>query len=216
MPPGSDVWRNRPEKSVSHPSSRRSGTFQICGTTTGSASGSPAPQRTSGTRTSNTERIRRLAFLYCLVPSVTGGATSFVSTDVDRTGLDSDLVDRLAGLRVVYEPASDHDNIPAVQVCQPALLKSPTSQRRFAYVSENTVEFLGLGAESSAALKRLVLDHLLHPSRVYSHHWSTGDLILYDNAQLMHRREPFEGRRWLKTAKIFAPKDKFAVPAGVR
>ncbi|OSC42513.1 TauD/TfdA family dioxygenase [Mycobacterium decipiens] len=39
-----------------------------------------------------------------------------------------------------------------------------------------------------------------------------GDLILYDNAQLMHRREPFEGRRWLKTAKIFAPKDKFAVP----
>lgn len=154
-----------------------------------------------------------LAFLYCLVPATVGGATSFVSTDVDRTRLGSDLVERLAALRVVYEPASDHDNIPAVQVNQPALLKCPTSQRRFAYVSENTVEFTGLGKEGSAVLKRRVLDHLLHPSRVYSHDWTIGDLILYDNAQLMHRREPYEGRRWLKTAKIFAPKDKFAVPA---
>ncbi|GAB7142681.1 TauD/TfdA dioxygenase family protein [Mycobacterium riyadhense] len=159
------------------------------------------------------ENPATLAFLYCLVPSPAGGATSFVSTDVDRTGLDSDLIDRLAALRVVYEPAPDHDNIPATQVSQPALLKSPTSQRRFAYVSENTVGFLGLGEEGSATLKRLVLDHLLHPSRVYSHDWTMGDLILYDNAQLMHRREPYEGRRWLKTAKIFAPKDTFAVPA---
>lgn len=159
------------------------------------------------------ENPATLALLYCVVPSTAGGATSFASTDVDRTGLDSELVDRLATLRVVYEPASDHDNVPAVQVSQPALLKSPNSQRHFAYVSENTVEFVGLGKEDSAVLKRRVLDHLLHPSRVYSHNWSMGDLVLYDNAQLLHRREPFEGRRWLKTAKIFAPKDKFAVPA---
>lgn len=159
------------------------------------------------------ENPATLAFLYCLVPAAAGGSTSFVSTDVDKTELDSDLIDRLAALRVVYEPASDHDNIPAVQVSQPALLKSPTSQRRFAYVSENAVGFVGLGEEGSAVLKRMVLEHLLDPSRVYSHQWSMGDLVLYDNAQLMHRREPFEGRRWLKTAKIFAPKDKFAVPA---
>ncbi len=106
-----------------------------------------------------------LAFLHCLVPSMAGGATSFVPTEVDKTGLDSDLVDRPAVLHDLYGPASDHDNIPAVKVSQSALLKSPISQRRFAYVSENIVEFLGLGEEGSAVLKRLVLDHLLHPSR---------------------------------------------------
>lgn len=160
------------------------------------------------------QRPATLALLYCVVPSSVGGATSFVSTQVDGAGLPADVVEQLAGLRVVYEPASDHDNVPAVRVSQPALLASPVSKRRFAYVSENTAEFVGVGEERSAELKRRVLEHLLRPSRVYSHEWSMGDLILYDNAQLLHRREPFEGRRWLKTAKIFAPKDKFAIPDG--
>lgn len=157
-----------------------------------------------------------LAFLYCVVPARTGGATSFASTDVKKTGLNLDLINRLAVLRAAYEPIHNHDNVPAVRVSHPALLVSPKSGKRFAYVSENTIEFLGIQEkEDSTALKRQVLSHLLHPSRIYSHNWSMGDLILYDNAQLMHRRDQFEGRRWLKGTKIFAPKDLFAVPAGL-
>jgi taurine dioxygenase len=156
-----------------------------------------------------------LALLYCVVPARTGGATSFVSTDVTKTGLRLELTERLAVLQAVYEPARNFDNAPAVRVSHPALLVSPKSGRRFAYVSENTIEFLGIRKEEdSAMLKRQVLSRLLHPSRIYSHNWSMGDLILYDNAQLMHRRDRFEGRRWLKGTKIFAPKDLFAVPAG--
>jgi taurine dioxygenase len=160
------------------------------------------------------EDVATLGLLYCVVPARTGGTTSFVSTDVDRTGLSPDLIDRLAALRVALEIPHNYDNAPAVRVSHPALLVSPKSGRRFAYVSDHTDEFLGLGEEGSQALKRQVLDHLLHPSRIYSHDWSMGDLILYDNAQLIHRRDHFEGRRWLKATKIFAPKDLFAVPAG--
>jgi taurine dioxygenase len=162
------------------------------------------------------ENPATLALLYCVVPARTGGATSFVSTDVDRTGLCPDLIERLTFLRAAYEPAHNFDNAPAVRVSHPALLVSPKSGRRFSYVSENTIEFPGIGKEEkSAVFKQQVLNHLLHPSRIYSHNWHMGDLILYDNAQLMHRRDHFEGRRWLKGTKIFAPKDLFAVPAGL-
>jgi taurine dioxygenase len=59
-----------------------------------------------------------------------------------------------------------------------------------------------------------VLDCLTRPDAIYAHEWRVGDLVLYDNAQLLHRREHFAGRRWLKGAKIFAPPDVFAVPDG--
>ena len=160
------------------------------------------------------ERPATLALLYCVVPAPTGGATSFVSTDVQNTGLDAGLVAELGGRRAVYEPAPNHDNAPRVRVSHPALLVSPSSGKRSAYVSENTLGFSGLDAAGSTALKRGVLDRLTRPEVIYSHHWRTGDLIIYDNAQLLHRREQFEGRRWLKGAKIFAPADLFAVPDG--
>jgi taurine dioxygenase len=160
------------------------------------------------------ERPATLALLYCVVPAPVGGATSFVSTDVDKTGLDAEFVAELAHLRAIYEPAYNHDNVPRVRVSHPALLVSPSSGKRCAYVSENTIAFAGLDPGRSAALKSDVLGCLTRPEAIYSHHWRAGDLILYDNAQLLHRREEFAGRRWLKGTKIFAPKDIFAVPVG--
>jgi taurine dioxygenase len=160
------------------------------------------------------EHPATLALLYCVVPALSGGTTSFVSTDVDLAGLDHDSIAKLADRRAVYEPAYNHDNVPKVPVSHPALLVSPSSGKRYAYVSDNTIEFAGMGIEESATLKSRVLGQLIRPMAVYSHQWMVGDLVLYDNAQLLHRRDRFEGRRWLKATKIFAPKEIFAVPSG--
>ncbi|WP_158813235.1 TauD/TfdA family dioxygenase [Streptomyces rimosus] len=160
------------------------------------------------------ENPATLAVLYCVVPAVSGGATSFLPTEVGAMGLDERTVAELAARRAVYEPAFNHDNAPQIRVSHPALLVSPASGKRCAYVSDNTLEFTGLDAEQSRQLKATVVHRMIRPSRVYSHRWATGDFALYDNAQLLHRREEFRGRRWLKATKIFAPKDIFAVPAG--
>ncbi|WP_063629974.1 TauD/TfdA family dioxygenase [Nocardia sp. BMG51109] len=160
------------------------------------------------------EQPATLAVLYCVVPARSGGATSFVSTDVDSTGLDGASITELATRRAGYEPAHNHDNVPRVRVSHPALLVSPSSGKRCAYVSDNTIDFSGLDEARSAELKKCVLERLTRPAAIYSHRWSTGDLALYDNAQLLHRREEFRGRRWLKATKIFAPKEIFAVPTG--
>jgi taurine dioxygenase len=161
------------------------------------------------------EQPATLGILYCVVPAPIGGATSFVPTDLDVAGLDSELVTGLAQRRALYEPAYNHDNAPSVRVSHPALLVSPSSGRRFAYVSDNTIAFTGLDPAQSLALKTAVLECLTRPEAIYSHQWRTGDLILYDNAQLLHRREAFRGRRWLKGVKIYAPPDIFAVPHGL-
>ncbi|AOK31661.1 MULTISPECIES: TauD/TfdA dioxygenase family protein [Burkholderia] len=155
-----------------------------------------------------------LAVLYCVIPASSGGATSFVSTDVATAGLDEPAIANLAARRAAYEPAYNHDNVPKLRVSHPALLVSPTSGKRFAYVSENTQGFSGLDAAESAALKGRVLARILRPERIYAHRWATGDFALYDNAQLLHRREAFRGQRWLKATKIFAPAHMFAVPSG--
>lgn len=61
---------------------------------------------------------------------------------------------------------------------------------------------------------RDLLGLITAPEHCYSHSWLQGDLLVFDNAQSIHRREAFQGMRWLKTVKIFAPSDAFAVPHG--
>jgi taurine dioxygenase len=38
-----------------------------------------------------------------------------------------------------------------------------------------------------------------------------GDMVIYDNAQLLHRREAFSGMRWLKATRSYAPAGRFAI-----
>jgi taurine dioxygenase len=155
-----------------------------------------------------------LAFIYCVRSAASGGAMSFVSTDVTKAGLDESMVADLAALRAIYEPAGGRDDVSPNQVAHPALLTSPSSDAQYAYVSESTLRFKGLDDEASAKLKARVLRRLLRPERLYSHRWEAGDFVLYDNAQLLHRSEPSRARPRLKAANIYAPNEVFAVPEG--
>ncbi|MFD4413544.1 TauD/TfdA dioxygenase family protein [Streptomyces sp. NPDC058251] len=156
-----------------------------------------------------------LAILYCVVPPRVAGETSFVSTAIDSSlPVDGATLERLSAVRAQYEPAHNHDNVDKRRVEHPAILQSAASERSYLYVSENTISFSGIGREEFGNIKKRCLEGILAPDRIYRHKWAAGDFILYDNAQLLHRREAFEGSRWLKATKIFAPKDRFAVPEG--
>ncbi|WP_167538571.1 TauD/TfdA dioxygenase family protein [Streptomyces albofaciens] len=155
-----------------------------------------------------------LASLYCLVPPTRGGATSFATTAVHRLSLPAELVERVRPLWSTRRPAPTHDNVDHVEVSHPVLLTSPRGDGEFLYVSENTERFIGVSDEAGDVLKAQLLHHCLSDRNVYAHEWRMGDFVVYDNAQVLHRRETFEGMRWLKGTKIFAPLEYFAVPAG--
>ena len=155
-----------------------------------------------------------LASLYCLIPSPKGGATSFATTAVEHLDLPAELLERLRPLRSTRRPAPTHDNAEHVEVSHPVIMTSPILGKDLLYVSENLIRFVGVEAGESARLKASLLARILDPANVYSHAWRMGDLIVYNNTQLLHRREAFEGIRWLKATKIFAPRAFFAVPQG--
>ncbi len=155
-----------------------------------------------------------LGALYCLIPAEHGGDTSFASTIVDTLGLSDDLLATLRTLKSTRRPAPTHDNVEHIEVAHPVVLRNPETGREMLYVSEHVIRFPGLEDEEGRALKQRILSHVLAHENIYRHEWRMGDLLLFDNTQQIHRREAFEGMRWLKSAKIFAPIDRFAVPQG--
>ncbi len=155
-----------------------------------------------------------LASLYCLIPSPRGGDTSFAATGVDTLGLSDELIARLRPLKSTRRPAPTHDNVEHIEVAHPLMLRNPVSGKDSLYISELLIRFLDVEEEEGHALKRELLNHVLAEENIYHHQWRFGDLLLFDNTQSTHRREAFDGIRWMKATKIFAPKDWFAVPAG--
>lgn len=155
-----------------------------------------------------------LASLYCIVPSPVGGSTSFASTKLSNLHLEAEFIDEIRDLRSTRVPAYNHDNVDHIEVSHSLVLSSPHSGGEHLYASENLLRVVGMEPEASAALKEKLLAAILVDDNIYAHQWRMGDLMIYDNTQLLHRRDQFEGLRWLKATKIFAPPEVFAVPRG--
>ena len=52
----------------------------------------------------------------------------------------------------------------------------------------------------------------LKPEHRFTHSWRMGDLVVYDNAQVLHKKEAFKGGRLLKSSRVFMDPARFAVP----
>ena len=152
-----------------------------------------------------------LSTLFCVVAPEQGGGTGFISTTLGYAALPDDLAARAATLRGRYLPGAVHD-IEKIEVSHPAVLENPRSGRRSLYVAPNTRGFEGLNDDEGETLKDNLLSYQMSDEHGYTHQWRMGDMLIYDNAQLLHRREAFHGMRWLKATRTFAPRDRFAVP----
>ena len=59
-----------------------------------------------------------------------------------------------------------------------------------------------------------LLDHTVKPENVYNHHWGPGDLVLWDNAVVLHKRESFpkSSRRLIKRMIINLDPGRHIIP----
>jgi len=119
-----------------------------------------------------------------------GGATSFANQQLAYNHLDDAWRDRLEGLRAVHVPPPrqlqrapwlTESTHPVVRVDaetgRRSLFVNPGFTRRFEHRTvEQSRPYLG-------ALFRVALD----PEVVYDHHWTAGDLVVWDNRALLHR-----------------------------
>ncbi len=121
------------------------------------------------------------------------------------------LKDRVANLRVQYSPGDSH-GVPNIQVTHPAVLINPKSGVKTLYVSPGARGFEGLEDAEGKILKEELLSYQFRPEHLYQHNWRMGDMLIYDNGQLLHKRDAFKGVRFLKATRLFASPDRFAVP----
>ncbi|WP_049778819.1 TauD/TfdA dioxygenase family protein [Xenorhabdus bovienii] len=134
-----------------------------------------------------------------------GGNTSFASTSAAHLGYSIDEISTLNTLWSTRQPAVSHDNVPHITVAHPVIIENKQTKKQYVYISENAIKFLDNDQPlpHSEALKQAILEKILSSDNIYSHQWVDGDLLLYDNSQLLHRRECFTGDRFIKALKIY-------------
>ena len=152
-----------------------------------------------------------LSTLFCVIAPESGGSTSFSSTRMGYKSLPPALKERVDGMRVLYSPGKKH-GVPDIQVTHPAVLINPETGIKMLYVSPGARGFEGLEAKAGKGLKNELLSYQLRPEHIYQHEWRMGDMLIYDNAQLLHKRDAYEGIRFLKATRLYLSSKRFAVP----
>ncbi len=95
------------------------------------------------------------------------------------------------------------------------VLENSATGRRSLYLSPNhTIAIEGLPEAEGRELFDALLDHALRDEFIYTHRWRNGDVVMWDNARLLHRRDAFDGSlaRLAKRTTIYMDPAYFAVP----
>src|SRR5262249_17952178 len=82
---------------------------------------------------------------------------------------------------------------PVPDVIHPLVRTHPVLGHKALYFSlGHTRRIEGLPEDESEKLLKTLREHAVQPSRVYEHRWRVGDVLMWDNTQTMHRRDPFD------------------------
>jgi putative 2-oxoglutarate oxygenase len=140
--------------------------------------------------------------LYAVEVTPEGGDTWFCDLAAAFAALPPELKAQVTGRRAVHSAATadrrvgialtDAQRSRAPEVVHPLVRTHPLAREQTLYFSLNhTARIDGMPEAESLALLEALRLHATAPRFVYRHHWRVGDLVLWDNAATMHRRDPF-------------------------
>ncbi|HXC30055.1 MAG TPA: TauD/TfdA family dioxygenase [Stellaceae bacterium] len=158
--------------------------------------------------------------LYAVEVTPEGGDTWFCDLGAAYEMLPPGLKAKVDGRRAVHSAAtadrrvgiqlSADQKARAPEVIHPLVRTHPLAHEKGLYFSMNhTARLDGLSEEDSLPLLDKLRAHATQPRFVYAHRWQVGDLVLWDNACTMHRRDPFpdEYPRLMRRVGINFPAD---------
>ena len=143
--------------------------------------------------------------LYAVEVPDDGGETSFLDMYVAYESLPGDLKDALQGKKAIHDatytsagglrkgvtPPADVSQAPGAH--HPILRTHPETGRTALFLGRRTNAYIpGLSIPESEALLDAVWTHTDQDRFVWTHEWQRGDLLLWDNRCVMHRREEFD------------------------
>lgn len=135
----------------------------------------------------------------CRRKSSIGGTTEFANTYAAYEALSDAEKKKIEGLRVVHmfetaqryvEPEPSYAELRGWQQFKPAILPlvwTHRSGRKSLVLGATASHIEGMDMQEGPALLTKLREHATQPQFVYSHEWTEGDMILWDNTGTMHR-----------------------------
>ncbi len=168
------------------------------------------------------------ALLYMVEMPNEGGATYWANLQQAYDALNEETRSQIADLEAIYDYAkrqSSYDDEAPLSaslrrktppVLHPLVCINPQTRRPSLYIDPSTmVGISGVSAKKGAALLAQLSAHATQPRFVYTHHWQIGDVVMWDNGQVLHRRDHFGEAtpRWLKRLTCQLSPEHHLIPA---
>lgn len=136
----------------------------------------------------------RATLLYSLEVPDHGGDTLFCDLTAAYDDLSDEMKARLDGLKAWHFYAHqkrdlfDDGKVQSPPEClHPVVRTNPSSGRKAIYITPAyTVRIDGMSAEDSQVLMDEIFDHCLQDKYRMSYKWRAGDIVVWDNAAVMH------------------------------
>ena len=140
----------------------------------------------------------KYSLLSARVVNPTGGNTEFADMraafDTLDAGTKAQIDDLICEHSLMYSRGSlgmldysEEERAMFRPVRQRLVRTHPVSGRRSLYLSSHAGGIVGMPMPEARILLRDLNEHATQPKFVYVHHWRTGDLVMWDNRQMMHR-----------------------------
>lgn len=158
------------------------------------------------------------SLLYALEVPTTGGETSFYNMNLAYETLDAETKRRIEGLQLItYNPFLTPKDGPRPNYRfedkalispvfpHPLVRIHPDSGKRILFLDAATeVEVVGLPKQEGFELVSQLRQHLSQERFRYTHKWTVGDIVYWDNQAVLHSRSAFpaDQRRVLKRISI--------------
>jgi alpha-ketoglutarate-dependent sulfate ester dioxygenase len=146
-----------------------------------------------------------------------GGETEFANTYAAYDALTADEKDRFGALRVVHsleasqrrvnpDPSPEHlARWRARPTHEHPLVWTHRTGRKSLVLGASADHVVGMDLDEGRALLQELLDRATVSDKVYSHTWSVGDTVIWDNRGVLHRATPYDAssrREMLRTTVL--------------
>lgn len=163
------------------------------------------------------ERPPKASILHALEVPPSGGDTYFANMIAAYEALPANLKQAIDGKQAIHDAAhnstgqlrrgysetGDVRETPGAR--HPLAVTHPASGRKALFLGRRPHAYiLGLPVDESEALLDALWEHIDNPAFVYRHKWKVGDILMWQNLWVLHRRDPFDdsARRIMHRSQI--------------
>jgi taurine dioxygenase len=150
------------------------------------------------------ERTPTASLLYSLEVPETGGDTGFSNMYLAYKTLPDDLMAAIEGRQCKHDASRDSAG-DLRRGFHPLVRTHPDTGEKALFLGRRRNAYVtGLPLEESEALLDRLWAHATRPEFCWYHQWRVGDLVIWDNRSVMHRRDVFDAnaRRIMHRAQV--------------